>query len=89
MMLLVRFYDLWRKDELDPREALRQAQQWVRDSTNGEKVAYFKDFLPEASPNRMAAETADFLYKQFILQRPEARDFAHPFHWAAFSYVGV
>ena len=89
MMLLVRFYDLWREDGLESTAALHQAQRWVRDSTNREKVAYFQDFLPEASPNRMAAETADFLYKQFILERPEARDFAHPFHWAAFSYVGV
>ena len=89
MMLLVRFYDLWRSDGLDPREALRQAQHWVRDSTNGEKVAYFEGFMPDTASNRMAAETADFLYKKFILERPDARDFAHPFYWAAFSYAGV
>ena len=88
-MLLVRFYDLWCKDELDPIEALRQAQQWVRDTTNGQKAVYFKDIVLASAPNQMAVKTADAFYKQLILQRPEAKDFAHPFHWAAFSYVGV
>jgi CHAT domain-containing protein len=89
MMLMARFYDLWRKEGLELPEALRQAQQWVRDTTNGEKVVYFKTLLPEFSTSKMAAETADALYKQVIRKRPDARDFAHPFYWAAFTYTGV
>jgi CHAT domain-containing protein len=67
MMLLTRFYDLWRKDGLEPALALRKAQKWVRDTSNGEKAAYFN----------------------LVTLDPNANDFAHPFHWAAFTYVGA
>ncbi|MGK7957185.1 MAG: CHAT domain-containing protein [Crocosphaera sp.] len=89
MMLMARFYDYWRNDNLEPSEALLQAQKWVRDTTNGEKVNYFKTFLPEFSTTKTATETADFLYKKTILKRKDAYDFAHPFHWAAFGYHGI
>jgi CHAT domain-containing protein len=36
MILLTKFYDLWRNDHLTPPEALRQAQQWLRDATLSE-----------------------------------------------------
>ncbi len=67
MLLLVRFYDLWRKEGLAPAVALQRAQQWLRDSTEAELADYF-GWLPRS---------------------PEARTYAHPFHWAAFSYTGV
>ena len=90
MMLMTRFYDLWRIEGLEISQALRQAQQWVRDSTNGEKAAYFKTSLPEFATNvRIPAHIASFLYQKVRLSNPNARDFHHPFHWAAFQYVGV
>ncbi|MEL7354111.1 MAG: CHAT domain-containing tetratricopeptide repeat protein [Cyanobacteria bacterium J06560_5] len=89
MILLIRFYNLWRTKGLEISQALRQAQQWVRDTTNGEKAAYFKDFVPTQSTTRMPASVANHLYKSLILSDPNARDFSHPFHWAAFTYVGV
>ena len=89
MLLLTRFYRLWRQDGLEPAAALRAAQQWVRDTTNAEKAAYFKTALT-AQPNvNTPGSAADYLYKQMLLSRPDQRDFAHPFHWAAFSYTGV
>lgn len=89
MMLLVRFYNYWRQDGLEPAAALRVAQQWVRDTTNAEKAAYFKTALTEQPSANAPDSTADYLYKQMLLSRPDQRDFAHPFHWAAFSYTGV
>ena len=89
MLLLTRFYHLWRQDGLEPADALRTTQQWVRDTTNAEKAAYFKT-ASKAQPNiNTPGSTADYLYKQMLLSRPDQRDFAHPFHWAAFSYTGV
>ncbi|NJN32411.1 MAG: CHAT domain-containing protein [Synechococcales cyanobacterium RM1_1_8] len=67
MLLLSKFYDLWRKDGLEPSQALRQAQIWLRDSTAGEIAAY----------------------GGFFTLTPTERQYAHPFHWAAFSYTGI
>jgi CHAT domain-containing protein len=89
MMLLTRFYDLWRIEDLEIDQALRQAQQWVRDTTNGEKVAYFKAAIPELAGVKLPSSIASFLYQSVRLSNPKARDFAHPFHWAAFQYLGV
>ena len=99
MMLFTRFYDLWRVDNLEIDQALCQAQKWVRDTTNGEKVIYFKESIPKPAPYKDSAfesaggnlpvDVAEYLYRSLILAHPNARDFAHPFHWAAFSYVGV
>ena len=74
IMLLTRFYDLWRKDNLEPAFALHQAQKWVRDTTSQQKAKYFQ------------ATNSD-LYQTLVLLPPD--HFAHPFYWAAFSYVGV
>jgi CHAT domain-containing protein len=89
MMLMVRFYELWKRDGLAPPEALRQAQFWVRDTSNGEKARHFKGFLPEfQGGERLPVHVADTLYKA-MMARPEENDFEHPFYWAAFGYTGV
>jgi CHAT domain-containing protein len=36
MLLLSKFYELWRTENKEPSEALRQAQIWLRDSTEAE-----------------------------------------------------
>ncbi|NJO66091.1 MAG: CHAT domain-containing protein [Leptolyngbyaceae cyanobacterium RM1_405_57] len=36
MLLLSKFYELWRTENQEPPEALRQAQIWLRDSTEAE-----------------------------------------------------
>jgi CHAT domain-containing protein len=49
---MARFYELWRSDGLDPPEALRRAQQWVRDAPNGAKRDRYPD-VEELSGNRV------------------------------------
>jgi CHAT domain-containing protein len=92
-MLMVRFYHSWRSEGLEPHEALHQAQIWLRDTTNGQKRQYFQQFLPEfsayARTMRLPYHVADMLYKVVALAEDDVRSFAHPFHWAAFQYVGV
>jgi CHAT domain-containing protein len=80
MILLTRFYDFWRFDNLAPDSALRLAQQWVRDTTNGEKVDYYKNLFLSKTSSQTPSQIADFLYKELIFSHPEARDFSHPFH---------
>jgi CHAT domain-containing protein len=91
MMLMARFFELWKGKGLEPPQALRRAQIWVRDTTNGQKAAYFKSYLPEfqTQSERLPLHVADTLYKASIMARPEGRDFEHPFFWAAFGYTGV
>ena len=88
-MLMARFYELWRKDGLSLPEALRQAQIWLRDTTNGEKKEYFKASLPELAGVHMPADVAEVFYKAVAWEDDVARSFAHPFYWAAFTYTGV
>jgi CHAT domain-containing protein len=44
-LLLVKFYELWREENLPADQALRQAQIWLRDSTDSEKEDFFPDFI--------------------------------------------
>jgi tetratricopeptide (TPR) repeat protein len=79
MMLMVRFYQLWRVDGLAPAESLRQAQLWVRNSTNGEKERLFPGVEAFAGPDGSAAARSFWA---------AGRSWTHPYHWAAFTYVG-
>src|SRR5262249_22259704 len=94
-MLMAHFYQLWRVDKQAPADALRRAQIWLRDTTNGEKKAYYQQFLPEFAPDQqpmvgLPAAVADVFYKRmFALKRNDQHCFAHPLYWAAFQYIGV
>ena len=92
MVLMIRFYEFWRRDNFEPPEALRQAQIWMRDATNSQKAEYFGGFLPEFGKRDnqgLPVHLADMLCKAFLSDRPDENDFQHPFYWAAFTYTGV
>lgn len=90
-MLMAYFYKLWRADGVTPPAALVMAQQWLRDSTNGEKEQFFKGYAPElASQIRMAAHVAvDFFIQVRKAGLANERSFAAPYWWAAFYYTGA
>ncbi|MCP4697911.1 MAG: CHAT domain-containing protein [Gammaproteobacteria bacterium] len=72
--------------EISPAESLRRAQQWLRNSSN-------REILAEVREQVEAGNLDEAAYKQvrraFGFDPPDERSFAHPFYWAAFSYVGV
>ena len=74
MMLMSRFYDFWLDEGMEPHQALRAAQQWVRDSTNGEKALHFKKRLC------LNTESMTAFLRQLEDRDPNARDFDHPFY---------
>jgi CHAT domain-containing protein len=88
-MLMVRFYELWRTEDMAPPAALAAAQRWVRDTTNAEKAAHFsRDFLPGGA--RMSAAVAEpFFEAVFQAGDGDAHTFADPVWWAAFTYTGA
>jgi hypothetical protein len=71
------FYRRHLLDGVQPVTALGQAQRWLRDTTKGEKAAYFEAFLSESTGDT-ASNVANALYKLMILVRPGERDFVHP-----------
>ncbi|MFJ4950842.1 CHAT domain-containing protein [Streptomyces sp. NPDC088760] len=79
-LLVSRFYQSWRQEGLEPAQALRRAQIWVRDSTNGDKAQRFPD-IPEVTRPGLPA-----LHRRFW---QKARPHTGPAHWAAFTYTGM
>jgi CHAT domain-containing protein/tetratricopeptide (TPR) repeat protein len=89
-LLLAKFYAIWREQDIAPDLALRQAQIWLRDTTNQEKIAEFQAAIPGfPASTRMSPTTAQQLYREMAWEEGRDRAFAHPFHWAAFSYTGT
>lgn len=74
--LIARFYANSREAGLGFGEALRQAQQAVRDSMTAEKRSFFEEHFPE---------------RPVPVLHPAAgsRPYAQPYHWAAFTYYGA
>lgn len=91
MLLMVEFYRHWRSvpEGLGPAEALRQAQRWLRDSTNGEKRELFRTLLEEGEEARLPRATVEACFEAVALEDPEGRAFADPTGWAAFTYIGA
>ncbi len=79
-VLLARFYELWQVDDQPPAEALRQAQRWVRDSTNGEKTADYPWY-----GGAYCGRTGGAAHRMWLA----ARTHQHPYWWAGFTYTGA
>jgi len=76
MLLMTRFYQMWRRDGLSPGEALRQAQLWMLNVSDQKKGRAVRALIPKS------------IYKQLVRTPSGINHFAHPDHWAAFTYVG-
>jgi CHAT domain-containing protein/tetratricopeptide (TPR) repeat protein len=87
LLLMVRFYQGWRLQRLDPAEALRRAQQWLRDSSNGDKRRTFEAALKDQD-GRLPRAALEACWEAVVLEEPGERAFEHPAQWAAFTYMG-
>ncbi|MGI8334482.1 CHAT domain-containing protein [Actinomadura scrupuli] len=87
MLLMIMLYQQWRREGLGIAHALRQAQQWMRDTTNAEKRATFEEHLDGGG--WMPSEVAMACWEQVILQDPLERSTASPASWAAFTFTGA
>jgi len=84
--LMIRFYDLWRKENLNPATSLHQAQRWLRDATNGQILDQFEETFYVSRQENKLTNVTGWLYSNLD---PDTRVFAHPFYWAAFQYIGI
>jgi CHAT domain-containing protein len=76
--LMTRFYETWRRENIEPAEALRRAQQWVRDSTTDTiRSAYPVPEWPGLDVGSRPPPEAPGLIH------------AHPNYWAAFQFIGT
>jgi CHAT domain-containing protein/tetratricopeptide (TPR) repeat protein len=88
MLLMVDFYERWRRKGWPPAQALRQAQRWLRDSTNGAKRDRFAAML-DRDDTWLPRATIEACFEAVVLQDPNERGFTDPAGWAAFSYTGT
>jgi CHAT domain-containing protein/TPR repeat protein len=94
-LLMRRFYEIWLGNDagsVDPPEALRRAQVWLRDVTAGELRDYFsreRKLLLSRAPAAWSHAQVHEQFQRFGKLDPQARPFASPFYWAAFTYTGV
>lgn len=87
-MLMTEFYRGWRQDGLTPAGALRRAQQWLRDTTNGEKIKQYRQALAERA-GWLPSQAGSDLMLALEFQDPGAREQAGLAAWAGFAYVGA
>ena len=64
--------------------ALREAQKWLRDTTNAEKAAYFQENLTSNAGDTLPETIAAEFYSRVASLPADRRDFAHPECWSAF-----
>lgn len=76
MLLMARFYRLWRSQKLHPADALRQAQLWMRSTSDRLKAKTVRGLVPAS------------VYKRLARTQPNTYTFSHPDNWAAFTYTG-
>ncbi|MFI1708573.1 CHAT domain-containing protein [Streptomyces griseoruber] len=90
-MLMTEFYRRWRHQErpVPPPTALREAQIWLRDTTNGEKLSAYRKALAEGAGWLPEQAADEFTLLLELRGAPDERLFAGPDSWAGFAYSGV
>ena len=87
-MLMTDFYRRWRGVGDPPALALRDAQRWMRDTTNEEKRAAWMKAEADGA-EWLPPSVAEAFLRATAYADPEARDHAAIPAWGAFTHVGA
>ena len=85
--LMSRFYIEHLGNRLDPASALHRAQGWLRTATARDMS--LADRCERRYQESGQRDPDAFLAMRYFRANPEARPFAHPYYWAAFTFTGV
>ncbi len=85
-MLMTDFYRRWRWERVAPAQALRDAQVWLRDTTNEEKRSLWEG---ADGAKWLPLRVADAFLRATAFLEPDARDHATIPAWGAFTHVGA
>jgi tetratricopeptide (TPR) repeat protein len=86
-LLMTRLYEELFNEDLDPPEALRRAQLWLRDLTDGG----LKKFLKSHPPLESGFQSGEGRSRRATAKASNipGRPFSHPDYWAPFIAVGA
>ena len=84
-ILMTKFYQLHKLDELPVAKAMNQAQKWLRDSTQQDFCSWMEQLKQdlELKPNMIES-----IQRYFDRFNPEEQPFADSYYWAAFCPIG-
>jgi CHAT domain-containing protein/tetratricopeptide (TPR) repeat protein len=84
-LLMIRFYQYHLKENLEPSQALQQAQSWLRNATGKQLRDFGNQFFQKA------AKKEPYVYQtmRHFKAIPDKKPFAHPYYWAGFVFSGV
>ncbi len=92
-ILMQRFYSIWQSEASEPAAALRQAQIWLKGTTNYEKLLYYEKLQSEVAAwtdvdkSELVSALRHVIAALARLPRMEA-SFSHAHFWGAFRLLG-
>ena len=89
MLLMIRFYELWSGGSISTADALRAAQLWLRDTTDGAFRTYLAAKAGVVSSQNAPPEAVEHLVHALDRTSDSQRSFAHPLAWAGFASFGA
>ena len=92
-LFMQQFYQYHLQDNLSPTIALRQAQLWLRDEATLDRiVTYINDYMETIRVTYPLTYLTTKTRLNTLLEEHNhnfnTRPFAHPYHWAAFTFTG-